>query len=51
LYSLKKKIQEGRMGGVRETNGGEEKCIMDLVGKPEGKKPFERHGPRREDNI
>jgi hypothetical protein len=22
-----------------------------LVGKPEGKKPFERHGPRKEDNI
>jgi hypothetical protein len=32
-------------------NGGEERCILGLVGKPEGKRPLGRPRRRWEDNI
>jgi hypothetical protein len=30
---------------------GEERCIQSFGGKPEGKRPFERHRHRWEDNM
>jgi hypothetical protein len=32
-------------------NGREEKCILVLVGKPEGKRPLRRHRHRWEDKY
>jgi hypothetical protein len=45
-----KKIKDNRKGGLRETNEEEENAYLILEGKPEGKKPFERYGARREHN-
>ena len=39
------------MAGPCSTNGGREKRIQGLVGKPEGKRPFGRLRHRWEDNI
>jgi len=39
------------MGGACSTYGGEERCILVLEGKPEGKKPLGRPRLRWEDNI
>jgi hypothetical protein len=39
------------MGGAFSTNGGEEKFIYILVGKPEGNRPLGRQRRRWVDNI
>jgi hypothetical protein len=39
------------MGRACSTNGGEEKCIKILVGKPEGKRPLGIPRSRWVDNI
>jgi hypothetical protein len=39
------------MGGPCSTNGGNEKCVQNLVGKPKGNRTLGRHKRRREDNI
>jgi len=39
------------MGGACSTYGEEEKCIQELVGKPEGKRPLGGPRHRWEDNI
>ena len=39
------------MGGACSTYGGEEKCVQELVWKPEGKRPRGRPKLRWEDNI
>jgi hypothetical protein len=39
------------MGRVCSTNGGEEECIEELVGKPEGKRPPGRPRHRWVNNI
>jgi hypothetical protein len=39
------------MGAVCSTNERDEKCIQNLVGKPEGKRPFGRPRHRWEVNI
>ena len=39
------------MGRTRSTYGTVQKCIRDLVGKPEGKRPLGRPRRRWEDNI
>jgi hypothetical protein len=39
------------MGRTCGTYGGEERCIQDLVGKPEGRRPLGRPRRRWEDNI
>jgi ribosome biogenesis protein Nip4 len=39
------------MGGACSTNGGEEECIYNIVGKPEGKRPLRRPRRRLVDNI
>jgi hypothetical protein len=44
-------IKKNGMSVVCFTCGGEEKCIQDLVGKPEGKGPLGRRRLRCEDNI
>jgi hypothetical protein len=36
-------IKEDEMRGTCIMNGGNEKCVTDLVGKPEGKRPLRRH--------
>jgi hypothetical protein len=37
--------------GECSTQGSYEKCVLDLVGKPEGKRPLGRSGCIWEDNI
>jgi hypothetical protein len=44
-------IKKNGMSRVCLTCGGEEKCIQDLVGKPEGQRPLGRRRLRCEDNI
>jgi hypothetical protein len=39
------------MGGACSALRKDEKCIKNLVGKPEGKRPFGRIKRRWEDNI
>ena len=39
------------MGGAFCTYGVRERCVQDLVGKPEGKRPLGRPRRRWEDNI
>ena len=39
------------MNGARSRYEGEERCIQDFVGKPEGKRLLGRHSRRWEDNI
>ena len=39
------------MGGAFRANGGEERRVHSLVGKPEGKRPLGRHIRGWEDNI
>jgi hypothetical protein len=36
---------------ARSTYGGEEGAFRGLVGKPDGRRPFQRPWHRREDNI
>ena len=50
-YCSGDKIQQNEMGGACSVYGGEDRCIQGLVGKPEGKRPLERHKCRWEDNI
>jgi hypothetical protein len=38
------------MSRACNTNGGEEECIYNLIGKPEGKRPLGRPRRRWEDN-
>jgi len=47
-YYLSDQINENEIGGARGTCGGEEGCYRVLVGRPEGKRPFERHSLRWE---
>jgi hypothetical protein len=42
---------EDEMGGACGTYGREERCMRDLVGKPERKRPLGRHRRVWEDNI
>ena len=39
------------MGGACSAYGGEERCIQDLVEKPEGKRPLGRPSRRWDNNI
>jgi hypothetical protein len=39
------------MGRICSTHGGEEECIQDFGGFPEGKRPLGRARSRLEDNI
>jgi hypothetical protein len=39
------------MGGACSGHGGDEKCILNFVGKPEEKRPLKRHRHRCEYNI
>ena len=45
---LRDNVNEGEMGRVCGTNGGEEECIHNFGGKPEGKRPFTRPRQRWE---
>jgi len=44
-------IDENGMGGAFSTYGGEERCVQELVWKPERKRPLGRPKRRWEDNI
>jgi len=44
-------IKEDEMGGSYGTYGGLGKCIQDMVGELQGKRPLGRTGCRWEDNI
>jgi hypothetical protein len=48
---LNNQVKKDEMGGACSTNGGEDECIEDMVGKPEGNKPLGRSRPRWVDNI
>jgi hypothetical protein len=39
------------MGVTPSTYGGEERCIQGFGGKTWGKRPFEKLGPKLEDNL
>ena len=43
-------IKEDEMGTAREPYGGEEECIQNFGGNPEGKCPFTRPRHRWENN-
>ena len=51
IYYLGVLLKKNGMSRVCFTCGGEEKCVQDLVGKPEGKGPLGRRRLRCEDNI
>jgi hypothetical protein len=40
------KIKKNGMSVARSTYGGEERCIQDFGGEPEGMRPLERHRHR-----
>jgi hypothetical protein len=44
-------VKEDAMGRACSTHGGEEECIYDFGGNPEGKRPLGRPRLRWEDNI
>jgi hypothetical protein len=44
-------MEKNEMGVACSTYGGEERCIQDLVGKTEGKRPLGRPRLRWEDKI
>ena len=44
-------IKKNEIGGACSTYGGEQRCIQDLVGKPEGKRPLGRTRRKWDDNI
>ena len=39
------------MGAACSLYGGEEKCLLGFVGKPEGKRPLARHRHKSEGSI
>jgi hypothetical protein len=45
------KIKEDELAGACDTQGGNEKRIKILIGRPEGKRPSGRSWRRWEDNI
>jgi hypothetical protein len=51
LYCWSYQIKEDAMGGAYSARGGEEKCVKNLVGKPELKRPLRRFRLRWEDSI
>ena len=49
VRSVPVKVDE--MSGAYATRGGEEKRVKNVVGKPEGKRRFEKPRHRREEDI
>jgi hypothetical protein len=50
-YCLGNQKKEDEVGGACATYGEDRNIYWVLVGKPEGKRPLERHGHKWEDNI
>jgi hypothetical protein len=50
-YYLGDQIKKNDMGRACSMYWGEEKCVQDFVGKPEGERPLGRPRHRWEDNI
>ena len=50
-YHSGDQTKESEMGWECSTYAGEDKCIQDLVRRPERRRPLRRPGSRWEDNI